>query len=363
MERKEEEQEDMEGESNWSVAVEDLVDGGDVEGAVSLLESVISKLEPGATSSPSNLELATALGDLANLYSSRGFSLKADELRSQAFLIKEEGRQHIRLPGDSDTARKKDQEGNRVSPSDAASSCDASAANASVSSDDDWEAIADREPGELFSPHNEGGAEKLSLEDTKVQTPKRRGRGAFLYRKNGLYSDKKLDIARESESDDEAPSRSSEGNTELRNSRFGMSHVLVLDGFSPSTKTTDLEKFFVNYSDSDVAIRWVHDTVALAVFRNPSIANEAVKSVCCPFMVRQLNENDELLSSISTRDLEPPIPRPKTSARTAQRLIAQIIGQKLSPTFGSSELKKQEEARKNRIVTRQNLRDEAWGAD
>ncbi|XP_043722676.1 R3H and coiled-coil domain-containing protein 1 [Telopea speciosissima] len=361
----------MEGESNWSVAVEDLVDGGDVEGAISLLESVISKLESGPSSSPSDLELASALGDLANLYSSRGFSLKADELQTHAFLIKQAVRQHIRPPGDSDTVRKKDQEGNRVSPSDAASPSDAyAAANASVSSDDDWEAIADREPGELFSPQNEGGAikveegaVKVSHEDTKVQTPKRRGRGEFLYRKNVLYSDKKLDIARDNESEDEAPSHSSEENTEIRNSRFGTNHVLVLDGFPPSTKTADLEKYFVNYSDSGVAIRWVHDTVALAVFRNPSIASEAVNSVSCPFMVRRLNENDVLLTSISTQDLEPPYPRPKTSARTAQRLIAQGIGQKLPTTFRSSDLKKQEEDRRNRIVTRQTLRDEAWGAD
>lgn len=62
-------------------------------------------------------------------------------------------------------------------------------------------------------------------------------------------------------------------------------------------------------------------------------------------------------------DLEPPYPRPKTSARTAQRLIAQGMGRKLSTTFGSSELKKQEEARRNRILARQIMRDEAWGPD
>lgn len=62
-------------------------------------------------------------------------------------------------------------------------------------------------------------------------------------------------------------------------------------------------------------------------------------------------------------DLEPPYPRPKTSARTAQRLIAQGMGRKLSTTFGSSEFKKQEEERRNRILTRQIMRDEAWGPD
>lgn len=61
-------------------------------------------------------------------------------------------------------------------------------------------------------------------------------------------------------------------------------------------------------------------------------------------------------------DLEPPRQRPKTSARTAQRLIAQSMGIKLSSSnFGSRELRKQEEARKSRIVSRQNMRDDAWG--
>lgn len=62
-------------------------------------------------------------------------------------------------------------------------------------------------------------------------------------------------------------------------------------------------------------------------------------------------------------DLEPPRQRPQTSARTAQRLIAQSMGIRLPSTFGSNELRKQEEARKNRIVSRQNMREDAWGED
>ncbi|KAI4322480.1 hypothetical protein L6164_022171 [Bauhinia variegata] len=63
-------------------------------------------------------------------------------------------------------------------------------------------------------------------------------------------------------------------------------------------------------------------------------------------------------------DLEPPRQRPQTSAQAAQRLIAHSMGLKLSSTtFGSRELRKQEDARRNRILTRQKLRDEAWGDD
>ncbi|RVW31746.1 hypothetical protein CK203_106676 [Vitis vinifera] len=95
-----------------------------------------------------------------------------------------------------------------------------------------------------------------------------------------------------------------------------------------------------------------------------SIAIEACNFVRCLFTVRVLDETDILLNSIQTRDLEPPRQRPETSARTAGRLIAQAMGMKLpSTSFGSRELKKQEEARKQRIVARKNWKDDAWGSD
>lgn len=47
---------------------------------------------------------------------------------------------------------------------------------------------------------------------------------------------------------------------------------MVLADFPPSTKTNDLEKLLEKFKD-DVAIRWVNDIVALAVFRTPSLGN------------------------------------------------------------------------------------------
>ncbi|XXG62517.1 hypothetical protein AAC387_Pa05g0858 [Persea americana] len=346
-----------EGE-NWSSAVEDLVDRGDIDEAISLLESLISKLK--TLEETSNLPLASALFDLANLYSSRGLSLKADELRNRALVIKLGSQRHYSRPlglGDSNNAseavRKNDLEESRASAMDASPSSD----------NDDWEAIADLASNELLPPQVEAGVSNITLEDAKVQAPKRRGRGSFLYKKNGLYSDQAADGAPIDNSEDELSSQYPKEDADIRNSRYGMSHVLVLADFPPSTRTTDLEKVFEKFRDQGVVIRWVNDTVALAVFRNPSIAREACNSIHCPFVIRALDENDSLLSSVSAKDLEPPYPRPKTSARTAQRLIAQGMGRKLSRTFGSSEFKEQEEERRNRILTRQIMRDEAWGPD
>lgn len=84
------------GIQNWSESVEDLVDAGDVESAISLLESVAETLNP--SDSASQLPLASALSDLANLYSSKGFSLKADHLLSRASLLKQLHHSNIPYP-------------------------------------------------------------------------------------------------------------------------------------------------------------------------------------------------------------------------------------------------------------------------
>lgn len=82
----------MEGEesSNWSETVEDLLDQGDVDKAISRLESVVSELQTRTNPSQSDhLQLSSALFDLAKLYSAQGFSLKADEARSRALLLRD----------------------------------------------------------------------------------------------------------------------------------------------------------------------------------------------------------------------------------------------------------------------------------
>ncbi|KAG4980021.1 hypothetical protein AAZX31_12G090400 [Glycine max] len=352
------------GIQNWSESVEDLVDAGDVESAISLLESVAETLNPS--------DSASALSDLANLYSSRGFSLKADHLLSRASLLKQ--LHHSNTP--AERVPKESKEDGVVKSTTVASrraaegsvekrgEFPAQTSAAGGSSDEDWEAIADLEPDELLPTVSwdcSSGISNLKLENAKSGTPKRRGRGTFSYEKKELYSDQLLDRSVVDVEREETP-RSSEDNTDVQISKYGTGHVLVLADFSPSTRTTELEKLFENFQDRGFVIRWVNDTVALAVFRTPAVALEALNSVRCSFTTRILDEDDTLLSSIKARDLEPPRLRPKTSAQAAQRLIAHGMGLKLSSTgVGSREYRKQEDARRERIVTRQKLRDEAWG--
>ncbi|KAK7263461.1 hypothetical protein RJT34_31052 [Clitoria ternatea] len=364
------------GRENWSESVEDLVEAGDVERAISLLESVVETLNP--SDRVSQLQLASALSELANLYSSKGFSLKADVLLCRAQLLRQVHDSHSRDEG----VLKESKETRTLKPSKVVSSSGdsngamflseghvekgAQSSAGDGSSDDDWEVLADRQPEELLPTASSGCVSRMSnlqLGDAKSETPKRRGRGTFSYEKKELYSDK-LHNSSVIHAEHEETHSASEDKRDLQNSKYGTAHVLVLADFSPSTRTTDLERLFEDFKDRGFVIRWVNDTVALAIFQTPSVALEARNSVRCSFTVRILQEDDTLISSIKARDLEPPRQRPKTSAQAAQRLIAHSMGLKLSSTrVGSREHKKQEDARRERIVTRQKLRDEAWGDD
>ncbi|PKA47016.1 hypothetical protein AXF42_Ash011690 [Apostasia shenzhenica] len=335
----------------WGDAVEDLVDKGDVDEAISLLESVVLKLEKlclSSAGSGDHLRLATALSDLAGLHSSRGFSLKADEIRSRALIIRsrsfhppESEPRQVRSVWE--TSEQKEENGT------------ASSSNKCQEDEDDWEALADlaASSGEvLFS----AGQEEAAGLDTSWMVapsgaPRRRGRGSFLYRKDGLYSDQVDNgtmFDNSGSEDEEASAHTTDEKARTDgNLRYGTNHVLVLYDFPPITRTIQLEKLFDRFRDHGVSIRWINDTVALAVFRTPSIAHEALNSIHFPFKARRLEEDDVLLAQVSPRDLEPPFPRPKTSASTAQRLIAHGMGIKPSNNAELKEFRKQEATRKN----------------
>lgn len=241
--------------------------------------------------------------------------------------------------------------------------------------DDDWEAIADRGAHEEtpVRPLKQEARVTSSSSSEKSSTPsssgpKRRGRGSFLYDKSVLYSDQ-CGLERDLDDKGSDPRGGLKGHVDEQQEnkiavkQYGIRHALVLYDFPPSTRTTDLERIFEKFGDHGVAIRWVNDSTALAVFRTPSSAKEAQACVPPRYKVRLLKEDDDLLAKIDGRDLEPPMPRPKTSARTAQRLIAHGMGLKQFTKLGAGELKEQEEARRSRITARQAARDDAWGSD
>uniref|UniRef100_A0ACD5WQ03 Uncharacterized protein n=1 Tax=Avena sativa TaxID=4498 RepID=A0ACD5WQ03_AVESA len=365
------------GGARWTEEVDDLVDAGDVDGAISLLESVVSNLSTAATTPPSpgaDLRLATALGDLAGLQASRGNTLQADAIRSRAIVLRLRAEKAPQALGDHGTA------GDSSSPEAVTSSKDTKAPatvdEKNEDEDDDWEAIADRGDETPVRPLEQearvSSSEKSSTptsekSSTPSSGPKRRGRGSFLYEKSVMYSDQSGPERDLDDKGSDPRSGSKDHADEQENTtgakRFGTRHVLVLYDFPSSTRTTDLERIFDKFGDHGVAIRWVNDTVALAVFRTPSSANEAQACVPPRYKVRPLKDDDDLLAKIDGTDLEPPTPRPKTSARTAQRLIAHGMGLKQFTSVSAGERKEQEDARRSRITARQAARDDAWGSD
>lgn len=329
-----------------------------------------------ASSQPTGAELrlATALGDLAGLHASRGSTLQADALRSRAIALRLRAAQAPQaFLGDHGKVEKSSPEECATGSKDSEVSANFDEKN--EDEDDDWEAIADRGAHEEtpVRPLKQEARVTSSSSSEKSSTPsssgpKRRGRGSFLYDKSVLYSDQ-CGLERDLDDKGSDPRGGLKGHVDEQQEnkiavkQYGIRHALVLYDFPPSTRTTDLERIFEKFGDHGVAIRWVNDSTALAVFRTPSSAKEAQACVPPRYKVRLLKEDDDLLAKIDGRDLEPPMPRPKTSARTAQRLIAHGMGLKQFTKLGAGELKEQEEARRSRITARQAARDDAWGSD
>lgn len=361
----------------WSTRVEDLLDKDDEDGAVALLERVIAKLSL-EKNAACNLGLAAAMGDLGALYGSRGLSLKADKLLSDSLLIKHKSEGPSRVDADdlswedvaeestsSEVGVKQSKKAEVSQPRDHDR---VHSAGIPSTAEDDWEAAV---PSLLASPSPvvvQKASEKVKEKEAPKQ--KQRGRGAFTYGGGGnLYSD-------QSEEDRLAKERLNEASTGAANDHWdgGAEHVLLIDGFSPLIQTKDLEDLLRPYS-SKVSIRWIDDTSVAAVFRTPALARQALAGIRDPrFKVHKYTEASAGLGnliSLSLTDLEPPAPRPATTARVAQRMIAGALSRqgissqslRAKTKANAEQALAQEAERKQRLLNRQQLRDEAWGDD
>ncbi|ESQ42169.1 hypothetical protein EUTSA_v10013868mg [Eutrema salsugineum] len=225
-------------EPNWRERVKDLVAAGDFTAAISILEPLVTNLNSQFSSSSSSddnlggkrtefgLDLAAAFNLLADHYSFQGLSLKSDEFRTRSSLIKQHALDFdlasSRDSGDAENqavSRTIDSNGfnsnPNVSPTDdgkTENSTKASSDNtpAHDSSDDDWEALADREPSKLISVEDLPEISKLSVEEPNVQGPKRRGRGTFTYKSDVMYGDRDFCKSKIEDSEDKNLSRGSE---------------------------------------------------------------------------------------------------------------------------------------------------------
>lgn len=98
----------------------------------------------------------------------------------------------------------------------------------------DWEAIADRAPDELLSSQCLPRVSELSLTDTKVQTPKRRGRGTFSYKKHELYCDRLSSESIISNSEYEDVLQKSKGVTDKINCKYAFPSLQFMSALPKS---------------------------------------------------------------------------------------------------------------------------------
>ncbi|OAE28467.1 hypothetical protein AXG93_115s1580 [Marchantia polymorpha subsp. ruderalis] len=336
----------------WSSQVEDLVDAGDADGAVNLLKKVVESLQL-RDDADSNLGLAAAFTDLGGVYASQGLSLKSDECFTSALLIKQ---RRTQKPAEVLLESWE----NVVHAPDTGEEKRGSAQSAS-----NWEAATSELPT-LKNASSAFAKQDLPANNKTNVKQKQRGRGSFTYGGAGMYSDN-LDGDGAGDEDGQR-----DGTLSDHSLNGGADHVVVISGFSPKLKTKDLEDLVKPYSkQGGCTLRWIDDTTTLAVFRTPALAREALTGISDPrFKVGVYNESSRAYGLASEKDLQPPAARPASTARVAQRMIAGALSQQgvrqalmAKGRTSAEEVKKQERQRRERLQTRAQLRDEAWGSD
>ncbi|KAL2622385.1 hypothetical protein R1flu_002590 [Riccia fluitans] len=366
----------------WSSRVEDLLDGGDVDGAVKLLKKVVESLQL-SDDADTNLGLSAALNDLGEIYASQGLSLLSDECFTSSLLIKQ--RASRKTPEESPESWESIAE---LSLEATGSDKSKKGAGQSKSSIEDYYRRDAPRLGDNSESSTRGNREEEDWETAPIGLPtpktpstastkqdphtcesnlkqKQRGRGSFTYGGAGMYSDN-LALAAGGEDDRR------DGTLIDHSLDVGADHVLVISGFSPKLKTKDLEDLVKPFAkQGGCTLRWIDDTTTLAVFRTPSMAREALTGITdSRFKISVYNESSHAYGMASGKDLQPPKPRPASTARVAQRMIAGALGQQgvrqaliAKVKTNSEEVKKQEKERRARLQTRAQLRDEAWGSD
>ncbi|GAQ88225.1 hypothetical protein KFL_004110040 [Klebsormidium nitens] len=402
--------------ANWSDRVDTQVSEGNQAEAETLLLSVIKDAESRGEES---LGLAAALNDLGLLYCKQGLTLKADPLLQRALAIRHKVEETPVPRPNHDVAKRLEilsvtEDNSRVA-SNGAEPHSSEEGDAADWETRDWEEDlstpppASRNDRKSLVEDNDFGGMSTS-QPPKSSGSKPRGRGAVRFGGGSLYSDRgesegpdnwgeretrsasKADEAEiwlrsesaggasdsvryPDESDLPVPGGSGRADTSEDwaadrpplASTSGMDHVIEVYGFAPSVKTMDLETLFWGYREEGVTIKWVDDTHAVAVFRRPSAARAALDSINdSKFKLRPFAEASLSALRLPAEELQPPLPRPKTTARAARRLIASALDDKnvkkavRAMSNPSDERRLEAERKSKRSLTHQ-LRADAWG--
>lgn len=115
--------------------------------------------------------------------------------------------------------------------------------------------------------------------------------------------------------------------------------------------------------------RWVDDYRALALFANPRVAQSALQAAAClepsaaqpMFSVRPFADASALSRAMPAIELQPPKPRPVTTAAVARRLIGGALNLKLRDREEEQVLATARRDLKVAAAQRREKLDEVWG--
>eukprot|EP00898_Chlorokybus_atmophyticus_P007719 jgi/Chlat1/7949/Chrsp68S07375 len=221
--------------------------------------------------------------------------------------------------------------------------------------EEDWERV--EVPAVQPAPSGRKPAEAVSAG--------KRGRGAFRYggETDSLHSD----------GDKAAACEHANGISDNRSRTQGCvgesnEHVLEVHEFSPAIRTSEVEKLFAGYDQDGLAIKWVDDTHALAIFRSTAAAQAALRGVKdARFRIRRYVNASPAVRIYSHAELLPAPPRPATTATVAHRLIMGTLrkqGVSLPPSQYTNQLRAEERQlageRLRRQANRNSARASAW---
>ncbi|KMZ66313.1 hypothetical protein ZOSMA_2G03290 [Zostera marina] len=283
--------------------VDEFIRCGDFTRAISLLESCIETLKNNISSSTSQIRLLTAAKSMIEEgYSNGGGALKTDQSSLRSIFCRVREAQGRELNVDKETQPLVFDFSKITLEED----------KEAETEEEDWEKMADQNALPVLGGISTESTSEHCVFDNPVET-KRRGRGSFLYKKtqvSALYSDQVYGVR--------GPGYDFDQDQEEEYEEYqGKSHH--------STEPT--------YAEG-----------AVTDHRN----------------VEKLSFDD--MKSTSPQEERPRL-RPETSPRVANRLIFHAMGLKPSTDFNYEDLKKQEEARKDRLLMRLRQKTEAWGSD
>ncbi|CAL8471544.1 g11086 [Coccomyxa elongata] len=212
--------------------------------------------------------------------------------------------------------------------------------------EDDWETEWEQNLGQI-TPPNELEQPKRSAAG-KASTVPREGAQAELPRRGA------------SRHRGETPGRSEPEAVEVP---FDGRHILELYGLTSADSATQVEAFVATLGSGpvDPVVRWINDNTALAVFTNPAGARAALEASNGSYSMRPFSEACDASKAMLASELQPPRPRPKTSAAVARRLIGMALN---APTLrdkaGEQQLREQRQNHQELRRERQKQVDASW---